>query len=55
MSNNFELASKKIQYAFDKATDTTFIGTTSYGATLYTGATDRVCNFSSTFATSFIY
>ena len=42
MYNNSELESKKIQYAFDKATDTTFIGTTSYGVILYTGATDRV-------------
>ena len=45
MSNSSELEPKKLQYAFDKATDTNYIGTTSYGVTLYTGATDQVCNF----------
>ncbi|KAI7846721.1 thioesterase-like superfamily-domain-containing protein [Circinella umbellata] len=41
MSNSSELEPKKLQYAFDKATDTNYIGTTSYGVTLYTGATDQ--------------
>ncbi|KAI9252913.1 thioesterase-like superfamily-domain-containing protein [Phascolomyces articulosus] len=42
MSNNSELesANKKAQYAFDKATDTYYVGTTSYGVALYNGAAD---------------